>query len=62
MQRAEDLERWRKMRPEQRLKIGLDLTDLAWRFLLRLPVEEAQRRLDLSRQAWNPPKPPRPSR
>ena len=58
MQRPEDLERWRAMRPEERLRIGLDLTDLAWRFLLRLSVEEAQRRLDLAREPWNPPKSP----
>jgi hypothetical protein len=51
--RPEDLERFRRMKPEERLKIGLDLTDAGWRFLLRLPPEEIQRRLDLGRQPWN---------
>lgn len=55
VQHPEDLARWRAMTPEERLRIGLDLTDMAWRFLERLPAEEAQRRLDLSRQPWNPP-------
>jgi len=53
----EDVERFRKMKPVERLRIGLDLTDLAWRFLLRLPPEEIQRRLDLAREPWNPPPP-----
>ena len=43
------------MTPAERLKIGLDLTDLAWRFLLRLPPAEIQRRLELARAPWNPP-------
>ncbi len=51
----EDLERLRRMSPEDRLRIGLDLTDLAWRFLMLLPREEAQRRLELAREAWDPP-------
>jgi hypothetical protein len=46
------------MKPEERLKIGLDLTDAAWRFLLRLPPAEIQRRLDLGRKPWNVPKKP----
>lgn len=61
MQHAEDLARWRAMTPEERLRIGLDLTELAWRFLERLSPEEAQRRLDLSRQRWNPPEAPEES-
>jgi hypothetical protein len=56
--RPEDLERFRRMKPEERLKIGLDLTDAGWRFLLRLPAEEVQRRLDLGRQPWNVPEKP----
>ena len=48
----QDIERFRRMTPAERLRIGLDLTDLAWRFLLRLPPEEAQRRLDLAREPW----------
>jgi hypothetical protein len=40
------------MKPEERLRIGLDLTDSAWLFLLRLPAEERQRRLDLGREPW----------
>lgn len=45
------------MKPEERLRIALDLIDLGWRFLLRLPVEEAERRLELAREPWNPPAP-----
>jgi hypothetical protein len=56
--RPEDLERFRRMKPEERLKIGLDLTDAAWRFLLRLPPAEVQRRLDLGREPWNVPERP----
>jgi hypothetical protein len=58
---ARDLERLRRLTPAERLRLGLDLTDLAWRFLMRLPPEEAQRRLDLGRERWNPP-PARPAR
>lgn len=58
----DDIERFRRMEPAERLKIGLDLTDLAWRFLLRLPPEEIQRRLDLAREPWNPPPSPERSR
>jgi hypothetical protein len=54
---SEDIERFRRMKPAERLRIGLDLTDLAWRFLLRLRPQEMQRRLDLARQPWNPPRP-----
>jgi hypothetical protein len=43
------------MAPADRLRIALDLTDLAWRFLMRLPPEERERRLALSREPWNPP-------
>jgi hypothetical protein len=50
------------MTPEDRLRIGIDLTELAWKFLLRLPPEEAQRRLDLSRQPWSSPKTVEPDR
>jgi hypothetical protein len=57
VQRPEDLERFKRMKPEERLKIGLDLTDSAWRFLLRLPPAEIQRRLELARGPWNPPAP-----
>jgi hypothetical protein len=57
MLREEDIERFRRMTPDERARIGVDLTDLAWRFLMTLPTEEAQRRLDLSRrEPWNPPK------
>ena len=59
MLHAEDIERFRRMTPAERLKIGLDLTELSWRFLVRLPPEEAQRRLDLGRVPWNPPPDPR---
>jgi len=50
------------MKPEDRLRIGLDLTELAWKFLVRLPPEEAQRRLDLSRQPWSAPNTAEPER
>jgi hypothetical protein len=43
------------MRPEERLQVGLDLTDLAWRFLMNLSPEEMRRRLELAREAWRPP-------
>jgi hypothetical protein len=55
MQHLEDLQRWRAMSPAERARIGVDLTDLAWRFLLRLSAEESQRRLDLAREPWNTP-------
>lgn len=52
----EDIERFRRMTPDERARIWADLTDLGWRFLMALPPEEAQRRLDLARQQrWNPP-------
>jgi len=58
MLHAEDIERFRKMTPDERAAIGVDLTDLGWHFLMRLPAEEAQRRLDLARRVpWNPPRP-----
>jgi hypothetical protein len=50
------------MSPAERLKIGIDLTNLAWRFLMQLPSAEAQRRLDLSREPWNPPQIPVPAK
>jgi hypothetical protein len=53
---SEDLERFRKMTPEERVRLGQDLANLGWEFLLRLPPEERQRRMDLvKRQPWNPP-------
>ena len=59
---VEDIDRFRKMTPAQRLMVGLDLPDLAWRFLLRHPAEEIQKRLDLAREPWNPPAAPGPKR
>lgn len=53
-----DIDRLRRMTPDERARIAVDLMDLGWRFLLALPAEEAQRRLDLSRRdPWNPPEP-----
>jgi hypothetical protein len=44
------------MTPDQRARIGVELTDFAWRFLLALPAAEAQRRLDLARsERWQVP-------
>ena len=57
VQRDEDLERWRRMSPAERLAIALDLMDLGWLYLLRLSPEERERRLELSREPWNPPHP-----
>jgi hypothetical protein len=58
MLKEEDIERFRRMTPDERARIGLDLSDLGWHFLMRLPPKEAQRRLDLARrEPWNPPKP-----
>lgn len=57
MLRPEDVERLRELTPAERVLIGLDLTDLAWRFLATLSPEEEQRRLDLAREPWNPPPP-----
>jgi hypothetical protein len=37
----DDIERFRRMKAAERLKIGLDLTDLVWRFLLRLRATSA---------------------
>lgn len=56
MLHPEYLESLRKMTPAERLKLSLDLMDLGFAFLYRLPPEEIQRRLDLSRQPWNLPK------
>jgi hypothetical protein len=54
-----DIERFRRMTPDQRARIWADLTDMGWYFLRALPPGEAQRRLDLARgRRWNPPKPP----
>lgn len=61
MLHQEYLDALRRMKPEERLKIGIDLTDAAWAFLSRLPAQEIQRRLDLGREPWNPP-PERPAR
>ena len=59
MLRDEDIERFRRMTPDQRARIAVDLTEFGWRFLQTLPPEEAQRRLDLSRRRlWNPPQMP----
>jgi len=55
MLHEEQIRALRAMTPAERLRIGIDLTDLAWRFLLTLPPEEAQRRLDLEREPWNSP-------
>lgn len=52
VEHPEDLERWRAMSPADRLRIGLELMDMAWLFLQHLPPEEAQRRLDLAREPW----------
>jgi len=58
MRHPEYVERLKAMTPAERIKIGLDLTDLAWRFLNSLPAEEEQRRLDLMRrEPWDPPTP-----
>ena len=48
------------MKPEERLKIGLDLMEFGWLFLMRLEPRERQRRLDLRREPWNPPEPVAP--
>jgi hypothetical protein len=54
--REEDIERLRRMTPDERANIAVDLTDLGWWFLRALPAAEAQRRLDLARRGrWNPP-------
>ena len=58
----ENIERLRRMTPDERARIGLGLTDLAWRFLMTLPPEERQRRLDSTRERWNPPQRPREER
>jgi len=55
MLHEEQIQALRAMTPAERLRLGIDLTDLAWRFLATLPPEEAQRRLDLRREPWNPP-------
>lgn len=56
MIRVEDLERFKRMSPEERARLGLDLAALGWEFLLNFPPEERQRRMDLvKRRPWNPP-------
>jgi hypothetical protein len=54
----EEIERFRAMTPAQRLSIALELTDQAWRELMKLPPEEAQRILDAEREPWNLPERP----
>jgi hypothetical protein len=51
----EDIERLRRLSPSDRVRMGLDATRLAWRFLRNLTPEECQRRLDRAREPWNPP-------
>ncbi len=51
----EEIEQLRRMTPAQRIEMGLGLLRLAWAFLANLPAAEVQRRLDLSKQPWNPP-------
>jgi hypothetical protein len=53
-----ELEQIRKLTPGERVELGLELLDLAWGFLMHLPAEEIQRRLDLGKQRWNPPPAP----
>jgi hypothetical protein len=56
MLHPKDIERFRRMSPEERVRIGLDLADLGWQFLLTLTPEERQRRMDLVKaRPWNPP-------
>jgi hypothetical protein len=52
----EDIERLRKLTPGDRARMGIEATQLAWRFLLRLTPAERQRRLDRAREPWNPPR------
>jgi len=52
----------RSLSAAQRLRLGLDLTDVAWRFLASLPPAEAQRRLELGREPWDPPRVPETAR
>lgn len=56
--RDKDIEALRKLTPGQRAVMGIEATRTAWRFLLQLPAAERQRRLDLAREPWNPPRPP----
>jgi hypothetical protein len=61
--RDEDIQRLRQLSPGDRARMGLEATQLAWRFLRNLTPEERQRRLDRAREPWNPPDPPsRPAR
>jgi len=54
MLHAEDLERFRRMTPEARLKSFFYLCDMAWSFLERLPPDERRRRIELSRRLSRP--------
>jgi hypothetical protein len=57
MQHPEDIERWRRMTPAERLEIALHLRRIGWQFLRRLPAAEAQRRLDIALdKQWNLPR------
>jgi hypothetical protein len=60
--RDQDIEALRKLTPGQRVVMGIEATRAAWRFLLRLPPAERQRRLDLAREPWNPPRRPDPQK
>jgi hypothetical protein len=47
----EQIERYRRMSPAERLKETEELMTLAWRMLLELPAEERERRLRIIREA-----------
>lgn len=50
MQSREQIEAFRRMPPEERWKVTVELMEFAWRSLLELPPEERERRLDLARR------------
>lgn len=56
MLHAEDIERFKAMTPEERVRLGLDLANFGWLFLENLTPAERQRRLDtIKRKPWRPP-------
>jgi hypothetical protein len=56
MLRDEDIERLRRLTPGDRARMGIEATQLAWRFLLQATPADRQRRLDRAREPWNPPR------
>lgn len=54
MLNREKVEHFRRMSPDERARIGIELTELMWQWLVTLPPDVAQRIIDSEREPWNP--------